>query len=74
MLMVRGLSMKICFLKGMAMTKWVFAIATAGNGASFLCSDTQANSPKKDTPSPASPWNSLGFQKINSEKSLTHLP
>ena len=26
-----------------------------GNGASFLCSDTQANSPKKDTPSPCYP-------------------
>ena len=25
------------------------------NGASFLCSDTQANSPKKDTPSPCYP-------------------
>ena len=26
-----------------------------GNGASFLCSDTQANSPKKDAPSPCYP-------------------
>ena len=45
MLMDTELLTKICFLKGMAMAEKVFAIATAGNGASLKTLCTLPRSP-----------------------------